>query len=312
MPTQKSVSKRSQLWQEIKRNKVAYAYISPFYILFAIFGLFPIVAGLYISFFNWDGIRTMKFVGIRNYARLLGDDMFWKSLYNTFFIGIIAHVPILLGGLILAYVLNGKIIKGKNIFKTMYFMPMVTSAVAVSIIFQNMFGYNFGLINYLLKMIGIQPIDWFGGDGAFVKITIIIMFAWKWIGWNMVIYLAGMQGINKDIYEAATIDGASHFTVLRKITIPLLKPIIVFTIIQSAIGTINLFTEPVVLTNGLTGGTGNQGLTAMMYLLNKAPQGNNLYGYASACAYILTLIIIIISTVSLKLTEDDKQSKRRI
>jgi len=304
---------RKSTWTKMKRNKVAYAYISPFFILFAIFGLFPIASGLYISFFSWDGMSSMRFVGIRNYYRLLQDAIFWKSLYNTFFIGIIAHIPILLGALGLASILNSKLIKGVNLFKTMYFIPMLTSAVAVSIIFQNMFGYNFGLVNYALKSVGLNKIDWFGGSGKYINIAIIIMFAWKWIGWNMVIYLAGMQGINTDIFEAAIVDGASQFTIFRKITIPLLKPIIVFTIIQSTVGTINLFTEPFVLTNSLLGGSNHNGMTVMMYLLNKAPQGNNQYGFASACAYVLTLIIIVISMFTLGISEknDDKPKRRR-
>ncbi|MFY9295903.1 MAG: sugar ABC transporter permease [Caldicoprobacterales bacterium] len=292
-------SQRSYLWNEIKRNKVAYVYIAPFYILFIIFGLFPIVAGFFISFFNWDGVSAMKFIGIRNYVRLLTDSLFWKALYNTIYIGIFSHIFILFGGLVLAYILNSKLVKYPNIFKTIYFLPMITSAVAASIVFQALFGLNAGLINFMLQTVGFEKIDWWGGTGQYVKIAIIIMFSWKWVGWNMVIYLSGMQGISEDIYEAAIIDGASHTQIFFRITIPLLKPVILFTLIQSTIGTINLFTEPFVLT-GLKGGTANQGLTVMMYLLDRAPYGNNLYGYASACAYVLCAIIMMVSLINMK------------
>jgi len=134
------------------------------------------------------------------------------------------------------------------------------------------------------------------------------MFSWQWIGWNMVIYLAGMQAISKDIYEAAEIDGANHTQVFFRITVPLLKPIILFTLIQSTIGTLNLFTEPYILTGGasLLGGTDNQAMTAMMYLLNKAPYGNNLYGYASAVAYVISAIIIIVSLINMKVFDRDE------
>jgi len=297
--------KEETLWKEIKRNKVAYAYISPFYILFAIFGLYPILAGFYMSFFRWDGLRPMKLVGLRNYTRLLTDPLFWKSLSNTAYIGIISHIFILLGGLVLAYILNSKLVKYKNVFKTIYFLPMVTSAVAIAIVFQALFGTNSGLINYVLQLLGYTKINWWGGDGSFVKIAIIVMFSWKWIGWNMVIYLAGMQGINNDIYEAATIDGANHRQIFSKITLPLLRPIILFTIIQSTIGTMNLFVEPFVLTGNLRGGTGNQGMTVMMYLLNKAPYGNNFYGIASTVAYIICFIVIIISIINMKLFSEN-------
>lgn len=304
--------KSGGLWNEIKRNKVAYAYIAPFYILFAIFGLFPIISGFYISFFRWDGVSAMRFLGFENYVNLMKDPLFWTSLKNTLIIGIIAHIPILLGGLSLAYVLNAKLIKGENIFKTVYFMPMVTSSVAISIIFMNIFGNNYGLMNYVLQLLGEPQINWLGGDGSFLKVAIIAMFSWKWIGWNMVIYLAGMQGISQDIYEAATIDGATHTKMLFRITIPLLKPIILFTLIQSSIGMFNLFTEPFILTQqSWTGGSGNNALTLMTYLLNKAPMGGTAYGYASATAYIITVMIIIFSLIVNKISSDEEPQKKR-
>lgn len=303
------VQTRRMLWREIKANRVAYVYIAPFFILFAIFGLFPILSGLYISFFRWDGVGAMKWKGFDNYVRLFTDPTFILSIKNTFFIGVIAHIPILFGGLVLAYILNGKFVKCQNLFKTVYFLPMVTSAVAVTIVFQVLFGYNFGLINYCLTLIGLPLINWLGGAGEYIKTAIIIMFSWKWIGWNMVIYLAGMQGISQDIYEASTIDGASSTQTFFRITLPLLKPIILFTLIQSTIGTVNLFTEPFVLTNSLTGGTNNMGLTMMMYLLNKAPKGNNIYGLASAVAYVITVMVILISLVLQRLM-DEKDAVR--
>jgi ABC-type sugar transport system permease subunit len=297
------------LWREIKANRVAYVYIAPFFILFAIFGLFPILSGLTISFFRWDGVGAMKWKGIDNYVRLFTDPTFILAIKNTFTIGVVAHIPILFGGLVLAYILNGKFVKLQNVFKTVYFLPMVTSAVAVTIVFQVLFGYNFGLINYVGSMLGLTPINWLGSAGEYVKPAIIIMFSWKWIGWNMVIYLAGMQGISGDIYEAATIDGASASQTFFRITLPLLKPIILFTLIQSTIGTVNLFTEPYVLTNSLTGGTNNMGLTMMMYLLNKAPKGNNIYGLASAVAYVITMIVIAISLLFQRLLGDRDATK---
>ena len=306
-------SGRSLFFNEIRKNKVAYAYISPFYILFAIFGLFPIISGFFISFFNWNGLDRMRFIGLRNYIELLQDNMFWKALYNTFAIGIISHIPILFGGLILAYILNSKIIKFENIFKTMYFLPMVTSAVAVTVVFKAIFGFNAGLLNYALSSMGFEKINWLGGTGAYIKPAVIIMFAWKWIGWNMVIYLAGMQGISHDVYEAATIDGASHLNVFFRITLPILKPIVFFTLIQSTIGMMSLFTEPFVLTNSIKGGMANQGLTIMMYMLDKAPYGSNLYGYASSVAYVICLVIILVSLININTIgrDDDKVKRRR-
>lgn len=270
-------------------------------------------AGFLLSFFRWDGLSDMHFIGLQNYGNLFNDPLFWKALWNTLFIGIIAHIPILLGGLILAYILNSKLVKFNNLFKTIYFMPMVTSAVAITIIFSNLFGYNYGLLNWFMSLFGEQPVNWLGGDGSLIKVAVIVMFAWKWIGWNMVIYLAGMQGISNDIYEAAEIDGATHVDVIFRIMIPLLKPIILFTLIQSTIGMFNLFTEPFVLTgSSWTGGTNNGALTLMIYLLNKAPQGGTLYGYASAVAYVITIMIILISTVLNKVTEDREPKRKAV
>jgi ABC-type sugar transport system permease subunit len=297
--------KRRVMSTEKKKSLVAYVYIAPFYLLFLCFGIFPMVSGFYISFFRWDGLSAMRFLGLENYVNLIADPLFLKALTNTLIMGIIAHIPILGGGMALAYILNSKLVRFQNVFKTIFFMPMVTSSVAVTIIFQSLFGFNFGLINYFVKLIGEAPINWLGGDGSLIKVAVIVMFSWKWIGWNMVIYLAGMQGINGDIYEAATIDGAGHLSIFFKITVPLLKPIILFTLIQSSIGMFNLFTEPFILTNSnWTGGQNNGGLTLMMYLLNKAPQGGNAYGYASACAYIITIMIMVFSFVMTNLLEE--------
>lgn len=304
--------KKNSLAQTLYKNRVAYVYIAPFFILFAAFSLFPIVAGFGLSFFRWDGMSAMHFIGLENYINLFKDVLFWRALGNTLVIGIIAHIPILLGGLVLAYILNSKLVKGENIFKTIYFMPMVTSSVAISIIFQQLFSNNYGVINWFLGIFGVSPINWLGGDGNLIKVAVIVMFAWKWIGWNMVIYLAGMQGISQDVYEAAKMDGANHTQTVFKITIPLLKPIIVFTLIQSSIGMFNLFTEPFILTNSSwTGGINNGGLTLMMYLLNKAPQGGTAYGYASAVAYVITLLVICFSIVFNKWSEDKDVVKKK-
>jgi ABC-type sugar transport system permease subunit len=191
-------------------------------------------------------------------------------------------------------------------------MPIVTSSVAITIIFQNLFGFNFGLINYLLRLIGGQNMNWLGGDGSLIRVAVIVMFAWRWIGWNMVIYLAGMQGISNDIYEAALIDGAGHVSTFFRITVPLLKPIILFTMVQSTIGMFNLFTEPfVLLSSDWQGGINNGGLTLMMYLLNQAPQGGVAYGYASACAYLITVMIVIITIINNNIMIDREPKVRR-
>ena len=290
---------RNELWREIKRNRVAYTYIAPFYILFAVFGLFPIVMGVGLSFFKWYGTEPMSFIGLKNFTDLYNNKLFWKSLGNTATMGIIGNIINLFGAIVLAYILNSKLVKRPNIFKTIYFLPMVTSAVAAAVVFRALFSLNSGIFNYIIQILGFERIHWLGGTGQYIKTAVIIMFSWQWMGWNMVIYLAGMQAINHDIIEAAIVDGASHVGIFSRITLPILKPIILFTIIQSTIGTINLFTEPFMLTGGtrMDGGAANQGLTAMMFLLNQAPFGSNNYGFASACSVVLCAIAIIMSII---------------
>ena len=286
-----------ELWKEIKRNRVAYAYIAPFYVLFAIFGLFPIVMGISLGFFQWRGTVAPVFIGLKNYFDLFNQELFRKSLVNTAVMGVSGNAVILTSSLVLAYILNSRLVRHPDVFKTIFFLPMITSAVAASVVFRALFSNNSGIFNFFLQMLGFERVFWLGGTGDYIKIAVIIMFSWQWIGWNIVIYLAGMQGISHDVIESAIVDGASHVRIFLNITLPLLKPIILFTLIQNTIGTINLFTEPYMLTGAgrMDGGANYQGLTAMMWLLNQAPYGTNNYGLASACANILCLIIIIIS-----------------
>jgi cellobiose transport system permease protein len=293
-----SSQKPPSLWKDINRNRVAYAYISPFYILFAVFGAFPILFAFYLSFQRWDGLDDMQFIGLGNYAHLLADQIFWKAVYNTLFIGIIAHIPLLLIALILAFIINSGIVKFKDLFRTVYFLPAITSSVAVSIVFMTLFGVRAGLVNYFLSFIGLPQIDWWGGTGQWVKPAIIVLFIWKWVGWNMVIYLAGLQGISKDLYEAAEIDGANIRQIFMRITLPLLKPVILFTLIQSTIGALTIFDEPYMMV-GTSGGTDSSGLTLMLYLYREAFEYVH-FGYASSIAYLISAFILIIAALNMK------------
>ncbi len=292
---------RYDLWHDIKKHWVAYVYISPFYILFAIFGAFPILFSFYLSFQQWRGNGPMTFIGLKNYSDVFHDPLFWNSFWNTAVIWIGAHVPMLSLALILAFILNSGLVKFSDFFKTVYFTPMVTSSVAVSLVFMTMYGLRFGLINATLKAIGLPTIDWWGGSGFWIKPAIIFLFIWRWTGWNMVIYLAGLQGIDNELYEAARIDGASMSQVFWHITLPLLRPVILFSVILSFIGGITVFDEPYILTSGQTlGGTNHAGLTLAYYLYNMAFTRGHL-GYASALAYIICAIIITLSVSNMKI-----------
>ena len=298
------------LWHEIKKHWVAYVYISPFYILFAIFGAFPILFSFYLSFQQWRGNGPMQFIGLTNYINLFHDPLFWKAFSNTVIIWIATHVPMLLLALVLAFVLNSGLVKFQETFKALYFTPMVTSSVAVSLVFMTIYGLRFGLINSALKWIGLPQIDWWGGTGFWIKPAIIILLMWRWTGWNMVIYLAGLQGIDPELYEAAKIDGANLRQIFWYITLPLLRPVILFSLILSFIGGITVFDEPYLLTwrqAGL-GGTNNAGLTMAYYMYERAFMRGHL-GYAAALAYVICALILVLSIVNMKLFGKSEQAK---
>ncbi|KQX45780.1 carbohydrate ABC transporter permease [Paenibacillus sp. Root444D2] len=282
----------------LKTYLAPYLMISPFYILFIVFGLFPILFSLYLAFHSWDGLGPMEFVGLRNFRNLLTDDPdFWKSVGNTFVIWFFSTLPQLFLALVVAFLLNAAFVRFKDFYRAVYFLPNITSIVAVAIIFGSFFGSQFGLINGLLQVVGLPRIEWIN-DPFWVKVAVSVMVIWRWTGYNAIIYLAGLQSIPHDLYEAATIDGASRKQQFFSITLPLLKPIILFTVILSTIGGMQLFTEPLILV-GNTGGATKGGLTLVLYLYNQA-FGNQLFGYASAIAWMLFLIIGIFSFLNWK------------
>lgn len=282
----------------LKTYLAPYLMISPFYILFIVFGLFPILFSLYLAFHSWDGLGPMEFVGLRNFRNLLTDDPdFWKSVGNTFVIWFFSTLPQLFLALVVAFLLNAAFVRFKDFYRAVYFLPNITSIVAVAIIFGSFFGSQFGLINGLLQVVGLPRIEWIN-DPFWVKVAVSLMVIWRWTGYNAIIYLAGLQSIPHDLYEAATIDGANRKQQFFSITLPLLKPIILFTVILSTIGGMQLFTEPLILV-GNTGGATKGGLTLVLYLYNQA-FGNQLFGYASAIAWMLFLIIGVFSFLNWK------------
>ncbi len=295
-----------------KQYIVAYIYILPFLILFLVFNAFPILQSLFLSFTSSISVGEYRFVGLNNFIKLFNDNLFWKSLWNTVFIWIFAHALILPGGFILAYLLTNVVRKGSNLFKTIFFTPMITSSVAIALVFLTLFGKHYGLLNFLLNLAGQQSIDWLGGSGSYIKPMVIIVFAWKWIGYNMVIYSAGMQGIDKELYEYAYVEGASKFTVLLKITIPLMKPIILFTLVMSFIGGLQIFDEPYIFLQRLDdigAGPNYEGLVLARYIYYLAFKRWK-FGYASSLAYVLVFIIVILSAVSNKFFSKEKKKRK--
>lgn len=291
-------NRRADTLHEMKRNKWAYLFISPFFLLYAVFGIFPLFYGLWLSLFRWDAISPMRWMGFANYAKLLTDDIWWKAVYNTVWLFFGATIPQLTLALVLAFIINSSYIKGKDIFRAAYFMPIVASSVAVGLIFSSLFGEKYGMLNYFIGFIGLGPIDWLQSR-EWLKPAIALVTVWQWTGYSMIIFLAGLQSINPELYEAARVDGATTRHIFRYITVPLLRPVILFQVILSIIGAMQTFDIPVMLTNGGTqastpGGTDRAGLVTMVLIYWTAFKYGQ-FGFAAAMAFVLFLLIVLFS-----------------
>ncbi len=301
-----TTTKEKWLTEKRKTSLSAYLFISPFFILFAIFGLFPMIFSFYLSFFRWDGLNPMTYVGFRNFELIFNDPVFFSAIKNTFIIGIMGTLPQIIVGILLAFALNSALIRYRNAFRTLVFLPYITSIVAVAIIFGLVFNnQSFGLANYILAFFDVDPIRW-NSEYWPVKIAIATMVFWRWVGYNTIIFLAGMQSIPKELYEAAKIDGATISQQIRLITIPMLKPFILFVVFTATIGSLQLFTEPLIF---LGRGLREEGITMVAYLWRDAFV-YNAFGTASAAAIVLFLIIISLTAINLLFTNRIGRSKK--
>jgi cellobiose transport system permease protein len=275
-----------------------YLLVAPFFLLFGVFGLYPLVRTLWVSLFDWSLLGGHTWIGLDNYGRLLGDSYFWNAVVNTLGMFVLATVPQLLLALGLASVLNRRL-RGRTFFRLGVLVPNVTSVAAVSIIFTLIFARDFGLVNWLLERIGLDAIDWHATRlSSWTAIS--VMVDWRWTGYNALILLAALQAVPKDLYEAAAIDGASGWRQFWSITIPMLRPTLLFVVIVSTIGGVQLFTEPLLFNSGagaLAGGTSRQFQTIAMYLVERAFPGQE-FGYAAAIAWVLFLLIAVVSVVN--------------
>jgi cellobiose transport system permease protein len=280
------------------RRLAPYVFISPFYLIFLAFGFLPIIFSLGVSLYDWRGITPGAFVGLNNYQVLLHDPAFFKALWNTVIVWLGSVPPMILLALIFAVLLNSQRVRFRGVFRTIYFLPVVTSLVITGLIFKFLFNPTFGLINYVLAPLGIAPIN-FLADPNWVKPVLIMALLWRWTGNDMVIMLAGLQSIPDDLYEAARVDGASGPQMFWHITVPLMRPVILFDAIISTIGTFNLFAEPFVLF-GQDGGIGQAGLVTGTLLYQNAFVYFK-FGYGAALAWVLALIIFVLSMLQLRL-----------
>ncbi|WP_326766226.1 sugar ABC transporter permease [Streptomyces sp. NBC_01591] len=279
----------------LTRDSVPYLLIMPAVLGFAVFKAYPIVASLWISLTTGNG-DDRHFTGLDNYQRLLNDPLFWTALKNTALI-LVVQVPLMLGlALLLALGLNSTKVWLRPLWRLGVFVPSLTGLVAAGVMFSVILNRDAGLLNWVLSLFGIDRVNWLGSP-FWARVGVVLVITWHYTGYNAVMYLAGLQGIPNELYEAAMVDGAGPIRRFVSITLPQLRPILLLTVVLSTIGTLQLFDEPYVLTGG---GPDNATLTVTMYLYNNGFKYFD-FGYASALAYALALIVSVLGIVQVRL-----------
>ena len=289
---------KKKMTMDRRHNLIGWLFLSVGVVLICWTSFYPMIQAFILSMKNGLGVN-LKFAGFSNYERILKDPTFKGTLFNTFFY-LIIQVPIMLTlALILASILNNKDLKFKGLWRTCIFLPCATSLVSYSMIFRSLFA-NDGFVNTVLRGLGMSPVMWFANAWT-ARFVIIIALIWRWTGYNMVFYLSGMQNIEYSIYEAAKIDGASPLQTFFKITVPLLKPMILLTTITSTNGTLQLFDESLNLTNG---GPGKSTMTMSHYIYNMSFVQSPNFGYAAAMSILILIMVAILALLQMKVGDE--------
>ncbi|SEG79497.1 cellobiose transport system permease protein [Actinacidiphila yanglinensis] len=283
-----------------------YAYIAPFFLCFAAFGLFPLIYTGWLSFHQVELGTHAKWVGLQNYTDLWNNSFFWTALRNTFTLGVISTVPQLAMAIGLAHLLNYHM-RARGFFRVAILAPYATSIAAATLVFIQLFNPDYGLINQLLGHVGIGNVQWSSSKWP-AQIAISSIVTWRWTGYNALIYLAAMQAVPGDLYEAAALDGASRWRQFISVTVPSIRPTIFFTIIVSTIGATQLFGEPLIFGGnvGVSGGSDHQYQTLSLYMYDKGWQVGEL-GQASAVAWVMLLILLLIGAVQLLVLRSNRR-----
>jgi multiple sugar transport system permease protein len=272
--------------------------------LIAAFFVLPVAAGLALSLSDFDiyalgDLDYLRLVGLDNYARLLQDPLFWRALLNTFYFVLVGGPLSVLVSLGAALLINARLVRFKALFRVVYFLPVMTALVAVAVVWRYIYHPRYGLLNHALSLVGIAPIDWLG-DPLLAMPALILMAVWKNFGYNMIIFIAGLQSIPEQIYDSARIDGANRFQQLRYVTLPLLAPTFLFVGLLTMIGSFQLFAEPYVMTQG---GPSNSTLSVVLLMYEHGFRWWNL-GYAAAIAFLLFAIMLAGTVLQLRLRRD--------
>lgn len=287
----------------MNRERAAWVFVTPALVALGLFFFVPVIASLILSFTDFDiyalaDIGNLRFVGLDNYITLLHTPLFWKALGNTLefvLLGVPLSIAMSLGA---ALLINSKLSRFKGLFRTIFFAPVVTTLVAVAVIWRYLLHTKYGLINWALGGIGVGPIDWLG-DPRWAMPAIVIFAVWKNFGYNMIILLAGLQTIPEDLYEAARIDGAGSWAQFRHVTLPALAPVMLVVSILTMAGYFQLFAEPYVMTQG---GPVESTVSVLYFMFEQGFKWWNL-GFATAVAFVLFVILFAITLVQLRLSQ---------
>jgi cellobiose transport system permease protein len=284
-----------------------YVYVAPFFLVFAAFGLFPLVDTAYLSLQRYKLGGRMTWAGLDNYDWLFTNPDFYNALWKTLTIGVLSTVPQLMLALGLAHLLNYRL-RGRTFLRIAMLMPYATSVAAATLVFALIFGRDGGIINGLLAVVGIDPVDWRNGDWT-AQIAISVIVIWRWTGYNALIYLAGMQSISTDLYEASALDGANRWQQFRHVTLPGLRPTILFTIVVSTIGASQLFGEPLLFGGGqANGGPVNQYQTLGLFMYQQGWQYGQL-GRAATIAWVTFLLIVGLVLLNTRLARRRREAE---
>lgn len=278
-----------------------YAFVAPAVLLYFTFKLLPMIVGIYLSLLRWDGLEPATFIGLRNFGRMLEDEQILNALWNNVQYAFGTVIGKIVLSLFLAILMNQGL-RGQGFYRTALFMPVVVSFVVVGILWTWLYDARFGLVNHLLTSLGLQALIsvWLGDPKVALR-SLMVVDIWKWYGFHMVIFLAGLQGIPQELYEAARIDGASRWKQFLRITLPLLQPVMLVNVTTSLMGGFNVFDIPFVMTEG---GPANSTLVMALHIYIRGFKFYR-FGYGAAMSYVLLLLVTIISAIQIKLMSRD-------
>lgn len=278
--------------QRRRRVLAPYLFLSPFYVLFATFFLFPVGFTAYLSLSSWDEVGPVRFIGLANYSHLLHDPTFRTVVWNTL-VYMFGSLVIAFGiALPLAMALNSKYLLGRSFARLLYFAPIVTPGVAIAVVFNLIFGSNPGVVNGVLQSVGLRPVSWLLST-TLSKLVVLLLVAWQFTGLTMLYFLAGLQSVPASLQEAARLDGASAWKVIRYVVLPSLRPMMLFVLVTTLIGSSQIFDQPFVLT---AGGPINSSLSIANYIYQQGLTDLN-FGYASAIGFVLLVVITLAGVI---------------